>query len=206
MAEDGWYRSTSWDARIEADFHDQLGRARNKAQYLRIQAHYIAESHPKAALSLLSQYFALGENFDLAQALVDRARAEVVIGDLAGAAASYEAALRRESTYPSVKTQAFLDYACLVAEKDIRSLFGRALEVLETHKDRAVFPLERYRAEGARALLFQLQGRTQEAREAATRSIRAAQESRSGFRNHPTLGLVDKENSPFLEKITALAG
>jgi len=44
MATDEWYRNTTWDNNIEADFEARLKRSRgayHKAQYLRIQASYL---------------------------------------------------------------------------------------------------------------------------------------------------------------------
>jgi hypothetical protein len=50
MANDDWYRQTTWDDEIEADFEARLKRSRgafNKAQYLRIQASYLLDSSDK---------------------------------------------------------------------------------------------------------------------------------------------------------------
>lgn len=47
MATDEWFRNTSWDSNIEADFEARLKRSRgayHKAQYLRIQASYLLDS------------------------------------------------------------------------------------------------------------------------------------------------------------------
>lgn len=47
MATDEWFRNTTWDSNIEADFETRLKRTRgayHKAQYLRIQASYLLGS------------------------------------------------------------------------------------------------------------------------------------------------------------------
>lgn len=47
MATDEWFRNTTWDSDIEADFEARLKRSRgayHKAQYLRIQASYLLGS------------------------------------------------------------------------------------------------------------------------------------------------------------------
>ena len=70
-----WFRNTTWNESIQAAFDAKLRRARRKGQYLRIQACTLARSHPEIALELLERYLALPDDFDRAQAYVDRAMA-----------------------------------------------------------------------------------------------------------------------------------
>jgi tetratricopeptide (TPR) repeat protein len=200
----GWYRNSSWNADIESDFRQRLRRARDKSQYLRIQAFHLAESHPEVALSLLDQYFALGNHIDKAQAHVDRARAFVALNDFDAAISSYEEALAREREFPGWKTQAYLDYACLVTNVRATRLYVRAMEVLDVHRERPMFPVDQYRANGARAILLQELGRTAEARSFAELAMAAARKVGSGFRYHQHLGLVTGTDDEFGRRVAAL--
>jgi len=205
MARDDWYRNTTWNEAIETDYQSRLRRARDKSRYLRIQASYLADRHPKVALRLLDQYFALGEHFDIAQAFVDKARALKAEDDLEGALQAYEAAIEREKSHPNLITQAYLDFACLIADTNFDSLYYRALEVLDTHRTRPMFPVDRYRASGARALLLHSLGLEEEARSDATLAMTAASEIESGFRYHQQLGLVKDVDDDFGRRVAILA-
>jgi tetratricopeptide (TPR) repeat protein len=205
VARHDWYRNSSWNAEIESDFHQRLRRARDKSQYLRIQAYHLAESHPQVALSLLDQYFALGDHVDKAQAHVDRARAFVALGNIDAAFSSYEEALTRESELPSWKTHAYLDYACLVTNTRATRLYVRAIEVLDSYGRRPMFPVDRYRANGVRAILLRELGRTDEARSFAIEAMAAAREAKSGLRYHQHLGLVKGAGDEFGRRVAALA-
>lgn len=205
MAQNDWFRNTTWNDEIEANFQQRLRRARDKSQYLRIQASYLAGIHPRVTLGLLDQYFSLGDHFDIAQAYVGKAQALMALGDLDGAISAYEAALERERLYPSLKTQAYLDFVCLVANRQIKPLYSRALDVLDSHKDRPIFPIDRYRANGARAILLQHFGLTREAREAANLAMAATRETQSGFRYHQKVGIVKHTDDAFGNRVARLA-
>ncbi|MGJ4997896.1 hypothetical protein ACQR0Z_25980 [Bradyrhizobium sp. HKCCYLS3077] len=205
MARDDWFRNKTWNDEIELNFRQRLRRARDKSQILRIQASCLAKCHPAVALRLLDEYFSLGNHFDTAQAYVNKAQAMIALRDVQGALSSYEAALVQEDLHPSFKTQAYLEFACLVIETPVAPLYRRALEILESHGDRLMFPVDRYRANGARALLLQHLGHIQEARDAANAAMAAARETRSGFRYHQNIGLVKDTEDAFAKRIAELA-
>ena len=73
----------------------KLCRARNKAFYLRVQAGHLVAADPKAALSLLDRYFALGDDLAKAQAFADQAKAYLALGAHEEALRSLENALQR---------------------------------------------------------------------------------------------------------------
>lgn len=104
MSVDNWYRNAQWNGEIAERFEARLKRARGKAQYLRIQAGYLAPSEPLVALQLLGRYFELGADVGHAQAFVDRAVAYVALGQIENAVESYEQALQRETESPGVQT------------------------------------------------------------------------------------------------------
>jgi len=85
MADD-WFRNRDWNAPIARRFEEKLHRARRKEQYLRIQACTLASSHPMVALELLDRYFGMTDDFDHAQAYVDKATALKALGRIEEAA------------------------------------------------------------------------------------------------------------------------
>lgn len=106
------------------------------------------QEYPLVAPELIERYFALGEHFDIAQAHVEKAEAMIADSNIEGPLSSFEAALERERQHPSTITQAYLDFACAVVEAELERFYARALDVLDHHGDRLMFPVDRYRAQG----------------------------------------------------------
>jgi tetratricopeptide (TPR) repeat protein len=205
MASDNWFRHTDWNAEIETAFFEKLHRSRDKKQYLRIQAGTIASSIPEVALRLLDEYFALGDHFDQAQAHADRASAYLALGDIDHAFAALEAALAREEEYPRFLTYAYLDLPFLIAIHRVEPRYKQALDLLERHKARLTFPVDHFRWHAARALIFSAQAHTASAREHARLALAAAAKDRSGFRYHPSVGLVGTKHADIRHQLSIAA-
>jgi tetratricopeptide (TPR) repeat protein len=203
MAED-WFRNETWNAGIARRFEEKLGRARRKEQYLRIQACMLAPTHPEVALQLLDRYFSMADKFDHAQAYVDRATAYKALGRIEDAADAYEAALAREAEFPNLQTQAYLELPVLVATEGLRSRFDRAIAILDEKADRRMFPVDHFLWHAARALIALSRGDRAAAAPHARAALEAASKDHSGFRYHPSVGLVTEKHRGLLKDIAAL--
>lgn len=198
-----WFRNTTWNESVEQAFDEKLRRARKKEQYLRIQACTLARSHPEVALKLLDRYFELPDDFDHAQAYVDRATALLALGRVNDAITSYETALTREAAFPNLQTQAYLDLPYLIATRGMREQYDRALQLLQVHKVRLMFPVDRFRWHAARALIAADSQEPGVARVHAERALEAAAREHSGFRYHPSVGLVTEHYDSVIRKLQA---
>lgn len=196
-----WFRNKTWNEEIERTFDEKLLRARKKEQYLRIQASTIARLYPEVALRLLDRYFRLPDNFDHAQAHVDRATAFLALARVNEAVESYEAALLREAAFPNLQTKAWLDLPYLIATLGIRERYGRAVSLLQTYEARIMFPVDRFRWHAALALIAEANGDIRLAKTNAERALEAAAVDHSGFRFHASVGLVTGKYDDVIKKL-----
>ncbi|HVL43065.1 MAG TPA: hypothetical protein VM348_12995 [Brevundimonas sp.] len=209
VARDDWYRNTDWNSAIEGAFNAKLARAREKSQYLRIQASMLARNHPLVALSLIDRYFALDDLWDAATAYLCQFYAYTELGDQKQALTALQNALKREQDFPNLRAGADLVFARMVATQGLDTLFDQALQALDARAQRGaglLFPADRYSWNGSRALILEAKGSQSKAIEAAKEAIRNADVQHSGLRNHPKVGLVEDTESAFHARLVRLAG
>ncbi|WP_156930424.1 tetratricopeptide repeat protein [Sphingomonas jaspsi] len=208
MGRDEWYRNKGWSAATEAAFREKLSRSRSsRPQYLRIQADYITDSHPHAALALIGEYFETGDEFDVPMAFCTQARAYCCLGKIDEAIASYKRALSWEESHPGLISPARTNYPKLVAEKRLSGEYDYALDVLANRFQPLdhQFPLDRYHWNGINALIASELGHQADAREFAERALRAAAQTESPFRYHKGVGIVRNTTDEFGRRIKRLA-
>lgn len=208
MGRDDWYRNTQWNADTEAAFRDKLSRSRSsRAQYLRIQASYLTDDYPQAALRLIEEYFETGDAFDVPMAFFAQAQAYSSLGKISEAVAAFKGALSWEELHPGHISPARTYYPKLVAENRLSAEYDYALDILANRFQPMdhQFPLERYHWNGSNALIANELGHFAEAREFAERALRAAAQTESPFRFHRNLGIVRNMSDDFGRRIKRLA-
>jgi tetratricopeptide (TPR) repeat protein len=156
------------------------------------------------ALRLLDEYFGLNDNFDRAQAHVDRATAFLALGELDSAIASFESALSREDEYPNMQTSAYLELPFLVATRRVKGMYQRCLDLLSMHQSRLMFPIDHFKWHSAKALILWARGDVSRAKESARQALDAAARKRSRFRYHPDVGLVNETYQSTEAELTQL--
>jgi len=208
MGRDDWYRNKDWSAATEAPFRAKLSRSRSsRAQYLRIQASYLTDDHPQAALALIEEYFETGDEFDVPMAFCTQAEAYCGLGQIDEAVAAYKRALNWEETHPRHISPARTYYPKLVAENRLSSEYDYAVDILANRFQPMdlQFPLERYHWNGSNALIASELGHLAEAREFAERALQAAAQAESPFRFHRNVGIVRNSSDDFGRRIKRLA-
>lgn len=209
-----WFRKTTWSEADQADFFARLRRSRtvrNKAQYLRIQAYNLEEigspELQRAALTLLEKI--LNEfpvESQLAPTYSQKASCLGKLGDIDGALESYRSVFDTERKYPRFRTRSHIQFGRLVVENRLTDLFDEVLTVLDEFKLNGIeFPADVYEESGIRAIIAAHKRENEKARKLATEAVTAASLAHSGFRYHPTVGLVRNKETPFYKSIAAIA-
>lgn len=166
-----WYRKTEWSEVIAADFEARLARSRTqKAQYLSLQGQALIATNPRVAVGLLERAVALQDRFETTRAAGYLAQARLALGDINGALAAYEFAMEAQLRQPSIVGTAAADYAFVVGWFERRDRLDAALPIVEAIPTESVFGPDPQML-ATRALLFDLAGRRDEARQAAEAAL-----------------------------------
>ena len=194
-----WYRNKRWNSAIETEFLSKLRRARSQRdQYLVIQALTLADFNPEATLKLVDLYFETRrDDFEDVRALWARAKALLKNGDKEAATLAYRAVLDREDEFPNHLSNAYLEYPYMVATHRLKSEFENALEVLEKNVGRLTFPVDHFKWHASKAIM-------ERDPDNAARALDAARLKTSGFRFHPTVGIVGKEHRAVIKDLRKL--
>ena len=212
MAND-WFRKTTWSEADQADFFARLKRSRgagNKAQYLRIQAYHLEETHdPKlirAAIPLLDKMIAeFPEQGELASALSQKASCLGALGLLNEAIDCYREAFDAQRKFPQRRTRAWLEFGRFVCDHKIVNSYDEAWAILDELKYVSPFPVDVYELHGIRAIIAAHKGNSESAKQFAKTAMECAAATNSGFRYHPTVGLVRDKETPFYKSVEAIA-
>lgn len=207
-----WFRKSTWTKSDAADFDARLQRARplGRAQYLRIQAFHLWETggdaEIRAALGLVERLLRdYSNNIQVPLALHLQGQCLERLGDNRAALASYRRSVEEQRRMPSIKTDAYLEFAWLVAREKSSNLYDEALRLLDEFRGLAAFPIQRFRLSAIQALIAAERGESSAASYARA-ALAAAVETSSGFRNHPRLGLVAEGEEHLKGRLREIAG
>ncbi len=94
----------------------------------------------------------------------------------------------------------------LVATQTLEPYFQEVLQVLTENKSQPLFPVEKFKWHAAHALIMAAQGDRETAKDQAIRALDVAKANHSGFRYHPTVGLVESNYEALRDRLLALSG
>jgi tetratricopeptide (TPR) repeat protein len=163
-----------------------------RAQYMRIQASHLAESSLYVpALQLLERCLSdFPEDYFIAQVHYQRGDLLVRLGKIEEAINAYRHAMDAQREKPGCHTNAYLDFAWLVATMSQKLLFHEAIENLEEFGDAESFPIQKFKHFGSMAIIHAIWGNTSIAADFARKALGAMNAQESGFRYHKHIGLV----------------
>lgn len=129
-----WFRNTDWNDDVAAMFERRLKRARDKAQYLNIQAYILLATHPQIAALLCRRAIALNDPAQTARAGLYLGTALALEGDSDGAISALEEAIEAQRREPTHRTAAYLDQALLITLSKRADAYDRVLDRLDADR------------------------------------------------------------------------
>lgn len=208
MGAGDWYRNKSWNDDIAAAYFAKLKRARRRSEYLRVQAYYLVDDFPLAALDLIDRYFSERRdgNPDVMDSSVygSKARALLSLGRDAEALEALESALQREKDFPHSISESHVDYAQFVTKRRMVDRYDDLMNILDGYESGYIFPIQFYRLWGYRSIIFYDLGIVSEALRCAQEALKYAEMDNSGLRYHPDLGLVGTPGGFLGERLASI--
>ena len=188
----------------------RLRRARDKSQYLAIQAYCLRIAHPTVALELTDRCLevtkSLTHSMDATRAYEVRAVAHLALGNIEAAFASFDIVLEREPQNTDFRTNVCLDYPYLIALLNVTARFDQALAIMNNVAAGVPFPATDFKQNAARAIILSSKNLHADAKSHACAALTAAARTHSGLRYHADIGLVrdaDAEMMKALQRIAA---
>ncbi|HLP86071.1 MAG TPA: hypothetical protein VK157_17090 [Phycisphaerales bacterium] len=200
MSTPEWYCQPHWTAEAESEFWRRWNRARpwNRAQYLRIQAHYLSRSNTQSdnvvAVELIDRLLRdfADARLEIAPAHMTRGDALLALGDIDAAIECYFAADAQEHAFPNVLVHGALNALYTVAIHAKHDQYARALRTYEqrVQSPDGDFAIDSFRLQTALSFILADTGAPSDAAECAKLALQYAEKEHSGFTQHPTVGLV----------------
>ena len=187
-----WFRKSSWSAEDERDFRTRLSRARDRSQYLRIQAdELLGKGLAAPALQLFDELLASDpDSIFLTMIQTDRARALVSLKRPVEAVQAFRLAVAAARARPNVRGYAALEFAEFAVAARRADLYSEVTLALDQEPADNPFPAVQFRESTVRAFVAEEQGDHVAARSHAERALAALAATKAPFPRHPGLGLV----------------
>ena len=206
MADDNWYRSTSWDEEARREFEKRLGRARahNRSQYIRIKAISLASAGELDGTQLLLERVLVEYGNDQLQAPMARYQLGELLeqqGGLDEAENEYRRVIEIHCETKHRYGLPELRLAELLLRRGSRLAYQDALAHLIRRLPDMLLTSHRFRGATAAARMHRALGNRDEARAYAATALKIAQEPQPLFPRHPSL---DSDWSPDPETLSEL--
>jgi hypothetical protein len=188
-------------------------RAENRPQYLRIQAYTLIDTEqPQNAEygDQLCDYLLVTYpdcRFESAPAWHAKADAAIVLKEYERAAECLLRAIEAERVFPSVLTNAKLDFAYLVAVAGLNQHYQLAESLLLelAIPPGGLLPAHRFRYAAAGSIFADYAGHRDAAQKAAREALSLLNARHSGLPRHPTIGLVTEAPPGLLAQLKRFA-
>lgn len=169
-----WYRRKTWTKTDEEEYFAKLGRARKdgRAQYLRVQAIELIETHDKNLLSvaetLLNKILT-----DYPDNRIEKSQTYNSLGEIYKLREDYETAidyfqksLDFEKEFPNVITTAYLNFSETVVRAEKTELYEKVYELLtdKLNENSLKFPNQSYIMYSVMSVIYEYKGDLEQAK------------------------------------------